>query len=192
MATGELGEGEEQSGISLMANEQSSIVAQPGNGSFDFPSLAVALEHTSVLSVMPLSSALAMWRDELNAIAGQSITQGIGVGGTVINQSWSVLVKDMIIEQRFDQPHFSRAGAVEIDPQRQAVAINQQHQLATFATLSGANTFAPFFAGTNVASAIATFQSTRPFRSSLCSTRRHASSKMPLSIHSHSRRQQVV
>lgn len=163
MQAGELGEGQEQVGIAFMSNEKSSIVAQPGDGSFDFPALPIPFEHATVLSVMSFPSAFAMRADELNAVPGQPITQWIRIGGAVVDQSGSVLSEDMIIEQRFDQPYFGGAGTMNVDSQRQSFAINQQHQLATFTTLGGTNAFAPFFAGTNVASAIATFQSIRPF-----------------------------
>jgi hypothetical protein len=81
---------------------------------------------------------------------------------------------------------------MDINAHRQPFAIDQDEQLTPFAAFGWPHAFAPFFAGTKVASAIATFQSMRPFRSSLCSTRRHASSKTPLFIHSLNRRQQVV
>lgn len=189
MQTGELSEGEEQTGIAFMADKQSSIVSEPGNGPFDFQSLPIPFEHTAILSVMACPSSFAMRADELDAIPGQQIAQRIRIGSAIVDQSRSVLVEDMIVEQRFDQPHFGGAGTVNVDSQRQALPIDQQHQLAALTTLGWADAFAPFFAGTNVASAIATCQSIRPFRSSLCSTRRQASSKTPLSIHSHSRRQ---
>lgn len=192
METAQLGEGEEESWISLMADQQSSIVAQPGDGPFDFPALAVALEHATILRGVSFSAAFAMRTDELNALVGETIAQRIGVGGAIIDQSGSVLFEDVMVEQRFNQADFGGAGAVEVDPQRQALAVDQQHQLAAFTPLGRADAFAPFFAGINVASAIATSQSIRPFRSSLCNTRRQASSKTPSSIHSHSRRQQVV
>lgn len=192
MQARELSEGEEQSRISFEAGQQPAIVAQPGDGPFDFPALTIAFQHASVLSGMSLAAAFAMRTDELDAILGKSIPQRITVRSAIVNQSRRVLVQDMIVEQRLDQSHFGGAGAVEIDRQRQAPAVDEQHQLATLASFRRANACAPFFAGINVASAIATFQSTRPFRSSRCSTRRQASSKTPLSIHSTSRRQQVV
>lgn len=192
MQARELSEGEEQSRIPFEAGQQPAIVAQPGDGPFDFPTLTIALQHTAVLSVMSLSAAFAMRTDELDAIFGESIPQRITVRSAVVDQSWRVMIQDMIVEQRFDQSHFSRAGAVQIEGQRQAPAVDEQHQLAAFTPFGRTNACAPFFAGINVASAIATFQSTRPFWSSWCSTRRQASSKTPLSIHSASRRQQVV
>jgi hypothetical protein len=190
--TCELGEGEEQSWVALKAGQEPSVVAQPGNGPFDFPALAVALQHAAVLSGVTCSSAFAMRTEELDAVTGQAIAQWIGVRRAIINPSRCMLIEDMIVEQRFNESHFGRAGAVEIEAQRQTLAVDEQHQLAALTALRGSDAFAPFFAGTNVASAIATCQSIRPLRSSLCSIRRQASSKTPLSIHSASRRQQVV
>lgn len=192
MEAGELGEGDEEPRIAFEAGQQSAIIAQPGDGPFDFPALAVALEYATILCGVAFPAALAMRTDELNALVSETIAQRIGVGGAVVDQSWCVLIENMIVEQRFNQSHLGGAGAVHVDPQRQPLPIDQQHQLATLAAFGRADAFAPFFAGTNVASAIATSQSSRPFRSSLCSTRRQASSKTPSSLHSHSRRQQVV
>lgn len=192
MQARDLSEGEEESWVAFEAGQQPPIVTQPGDRPLDFPALTIAFQHASVLCGMPLAAAFAMRTDELDAIPGEPITERIAVGSAIVNQSRRVLVQDMIVEQRFDQSHFGGAGAVQIDGQRQAPTVDQQHQLAALAAFCRADACAPFFAGINVASAIATFQSTRPFRSSLCSTRRQASSKTPLSIHSASRRQHVV
>jgi len=189
---GELGESQEQSRVTFEAGEQPVVVVQPSDCPFDFPALTIPFQHAAVLRMVPCLAALAMRTDPLDAVVCKTIAKRIAVGGAVINQPGSMLVRNVIVEQRFDQFYFGGSGTVDIQPQRQPLAIDQQHQLAILAAFRGANAFAPFVAGTNVASAIATSQSIRPLRSSLCSTRRHASSKTPLSIHWASRRQQVV
>ena len=192
-----LGKGDKESGTPLEAGEQPPVVAQPGDGPLDFPALAIALEHSAILSRMPIAAAFAMRTNELDAVIGQAITQRIAVRGAIMNQPGCVWIENMLIQEHFDQTELGRAGAVEVNSQRQAFAVDQQHQLAARvwknrAPFGRPNAFAPFFAGINVASAIATFQSTRPFRSSLCSPRRQVSSKTPLSIHSQNRRQHAV
>jgi hypothetical protein len=73
----------------------------------------------------------------------------------------------------------------------ESLPVDEQHQLAALAPLGGTDVGTPFFADATVASAMAVRQSIRPRASSLCITRRHASSKTPASIHSPSRRQPV-
>jgi len=115
-----LGEGEKQSGIAFKAGEQPSVVPQPGDGPFDFPALAIALEHAPVLSRMAFPAPFTMRTDQLDAVFGESITERIAVRGMVVNQSRSVFTQNVIVEQRFNQSHFGRAGAVKVDSQRQA------------------------------------------------------------------------
>lgn len=110
MQAGELGEGEEESGIAFEVGEQPSIVAEPDDGPLDFPTLGIAFQHAAVLSSMPLSAAFAMRADQLHAVPGESITERIAVRGAVVNQSQGVVVQDTMVEQRFDQSHFGGAS----------------------------------------------------------------------------------
>jgi hypothetical protein len=99
MKAGELDKGAEEVGIAFVADEEPPIVAQPGDGPFDFPPLAIAFEHTSVLGRMPFPSAFAMRTDQLNSVLGQAIAERITVGRTVVNQPRSMFVENMLIQE---------------------------------------------------------------------------------------------
>jgi hypothetical protein len=132
-----------------------------------------------------------MGTDQLDARFRQPISQGIGVGRSIVDQSWTLFVEDAIVEQRLDLPDVRPLSTIDIAAQRQSLAIDQHEQLGSFAFLGLADRRAPFFAGANVASAIATSQSSLPSRSSFFSNRSQAWAKTPSLTHSFSRRQHV-
>lgn len=76
--------------------------------------------------------------------------------------------------------------------ERRAVTVDHQHDLGSLAFFVLANVGAPFFAGENVPSPIASSQSIWLSASSFFSNRRHAFSQTPAAVHSCNRRQQVA
>jgi hypothetical protein len=72
------------------------------------------------------------------------------------------------------------------------VAIDEEHDLRPLAALRLADTKPPFLAGENVPSAIASSKRSDFIPSSRWSSRRQAIWKIPLWVHSRSRRQQVA
>src|SRR5271170_6091576 len=71
--------------IVFVANQQATKVAQPGESSLHLPSLAVTPQLSSILR-FGFFAAGTMRTDQLNPPLFQAISQGIGVGGLVVNQ----------------------------------------------------------------------------------------------------------
>src|SRR6476660_8067324 len=112
-----------------------------------------------------------MRTNQFDAAVSQSLSQGITVGSPVIDQPVRYMRCIGLIEQWLDQRNFGGVGGVYVDCERQAVPVDQDHELAAFAALGGTNAIAPFFAAANVPSAKPSFQLICP-RSSHCLIRR--------------------
>src|SRR6187431_1429254 len=181
----------EEERVELVASHESSEGLEPADGAFDDPAFSITPQWSSVLGRRS-NTAAAMRADQLDPTVSQSLTQGITVGSPVIDQPVGHVRCDGLIKQRLDQCDFSGAGRVYVDSQWQAVPIDQEHKLAAFAALGGANAISPFFADANVPSAKPSSQFSWPRSSSCWSKRSQASSQTPLKDHSANRRQQVT
>src|SRR5206468_2950860 len=86
----------------------------------------------------------------------------------VVDQPVGNLSRSRLIQQPLDQRDFGRAGGVYVDCERQAVSIDEEHELAAFAAFGGTNAITPFFAAANVPSAKPSFQLISPCSSLSC------------------------
>ena len=175
----------------FVSRYQSPEILKPTDGTFDFPSAFDSPQFPSVLS-RRFGAVRAMFGDQLDSHFLESGSQGIAIGGGVIQQSPRLISQNAIFDQRFDQSNFVRASAGDLSGARKPVGIDQEHDLGPFASLGLPYAFAPFFAGENVPSAIVSEKSTWPSRRSLPSRRLHALVHIPLSVHSLNRRQHVL
>src|SRR5262245_55389121 len=175
----------------LVACDQSSEVLKPGDRSFDAIPDSVSAQLAAVLPNW-LRAVDAMRTDQVDALGCQAIAQRIAVGLFVEDQAMNTPPQESAFEQRFDQRDFVRAGTVNVGRQRNADAINQQHDLGAFATLGLAYASPPFFAEDNAPSAIAWSWSMCSRRSSIRNSMAQACAQMPAVDHSSKRRQQVV
>lgn len=166
-------------------------MSEPRNCAFDFPAMPVSTKLASVLEWW-LPSILTVWTDQFNSGIAQPLTERISVGGLVVEQPWRLLLEDALLQQRLDQTLVAWRRAGHKRPQRQTLSVDQHEQLCPFSFLRLTDTKAPFFAGANVASAMAISQSILPSRSSFFSRRDQTFGKMSASTHSLSRRQQVA
>lgn len=177
--------------MTLIANDQSTEIEQPADRALDLPSPPVASERSSVLSRGSFASS-PVGTDQFNAPLGQSLSQGIAVGGSVINQALGALAQNALLQERFNQLDFRRAGAGDVDAQGCAAAIDQEHDLCPFAAFGLTDAKSPFLAGAKVPSAIASSQRSDFNPSSRCRSRDQACWKIPDSVHSLRRRQHVA
>jgi hypothetical protein len=176
--------------IELVANNKSSKVFEPADGSFYFPASIVSAKFSAVLGRL-FDTALSVRRDEINSALFQTFAERITVGSSIVDQpSWTPS-NHSLSQQWLDQCDFVGTCAFDHAATWQAVAIDQQHDLCAFARFRFAYTKAPFLAGEKVPSAIDCWRSTLPSRSSLFTNRAQAFSKIPDSVHCFSRRQQV-
>ena len=177
--------------MAFVADNQSTIVEQPADRALHLPSPLIAPKRSPVLGRGSLTSA-SMGADQLDTPFGQALPQGIAVRRSVIDQSLGALAQNAILQERFNQLHFRGAGAGDVDAQGGAAAVDQEHDLRPFAALGLANTKSPFLAGAKVPSAIVSSQRSDFKPSSRCSSRAQARRKIPDSVHSCKRRQQVA
>src|SRR6187431_654438 len=133
----------EEECVELVPGHESSEGLEPADGAFHDPTFSITPQWSSVLGRRS-NTAAAMRADQLDPTVSQSLTQGITVGSPVIDQPVGHVRCDGLIKQRLDQCDFSGAGRVYVDSQWQAVPIDQEHKLAAFAALGGANAISPF------------------------------------------------
>lgn len=180
----------------LVADHQAAEVAQPGERPLHFPSPPVSPQLPSVLGLWP-PAVLAVRAGHLDAPSGQPLTQRVAVVAPIEDQPLGLrggptARRDVdLIERRLQQLDLRLAGRVEVACQRKTFTIDHHHPLRALALLGLADPGPPFFAGANDPSAKHSSQQMRP--SAFISSRNalHASSQMPRSSHSASRRQQV-
>jgi hypothetical protein len=177
--------------MALVANNKATIVEEPANRAFDLPPALISAKRSPVLSRRSLA-APPVGTDQFDAPLGQSLSQGITVGGSVVDQPLGALAQNAILQERFNQLHFCRTGAGDVDAQWGTAAVDEEHDLCPFAAFGLAHAKAPFLAGAKVPSAIASSQRSDFNPSSRCRSRDQACWKIPDSVQSFNRRQQVA
>ena len=137
--------------VTIVANEQSPEVAQPGDASFHLPSPAVTPQLPSVLR-FGFSAVDSMGTDQLNPSLFQAISQRIGIGGTIINQprrfaprsSASASWNGNRLQRFLNLRDFIGRGRVEVNSQRNTLAVDHPHPLCTVAAFGFSDACAPF------------------------------------------------
>jgi hypothetical protein len=193
----------EEAGIgfnqTLMPSHQAAKVAKPGEGAFHNPPPLVTAQLAPIL-MGRLLIVTPCRDDRLDTAPFERLAQRITVVATISNEPVRTLARSPRlacppdghrVECLLQQLHFRRGSRVHECSQRSTRAIDQNHPLRALAALSLADFSAPFFAGAKLPSA--KHSSQRIFwRSLSCAKKaRHSSSKVPLSSHSRSLRQQV-
>ena len=176
--------------IELIPCNKSSEVLQPTDGSFNFPTFAVSSELSTVLS-WRFDAIRFVRSNQVDPAFKKSRAQRIAVRCLIVDQLFRTTSNSTIVEQRFDEFDFMRAGTFNHVAARRTAAINQQHDLGALAAFGLAYAKAPFLADENVPSAIDSSRSISPCRSSLLTRRAHAFLNRPDFDHSFNRRQQV-
>ena len=185
--------------VSIVADEESAEVAQPREGSFDFPSPSISPQLSPILRLGLLATG-TMRTNQLDTAFFQAISQWIGVGGPVVNQprrfaagSPTSRSRDGDLPKCFlDQRDFVGGGRVEVNSQRNTLAVDHHHPLCTLAAFGFSDACAPFFAEANEPSAKVSSQFNRPPASSSPRKVRQILSHRPCSSQSRRRRQQVL
>jgi hypothetical protein len=185
--------------VPVVTNQQSSKIAEPSEGSLDFPPSLVSSQLSTILhgrfaSVGPVRA------DQVDAPLFQPISQRIRVRRLVVNQPLRLVSGPAASGSRnrdsaqcfFDERDFVGRGRVEVNSQRNTLAVAHHHPLCTLAAFSFSNTCAPFFAGANEPSANVSSQSSKPAASNSPRNFRQILSQTSCSSHLHNRRQQVL
>ncbi len=191
-------EGQEHRHGMFPSGDQTPEMSKPREGAFDFPAFAIAPHLASVLSGRPFA-VLPVRDDQFNAASLQTSPQGITIVGLIGNHPFRFLPGTASPpawdgnrgQGRFQQGHFRRGGRVRVDSQRNTLAVDHHQALCVLASLSFAHAWPPFLAGTKVASANASLQSSRLRWSRVARKARQTSSHVSSSSHRRSRGQQV-
>jgi hypothetical protein len=175
----------------FIASDQSAKVLHPADRALDFPA---SLDSTQLATVLGRRFAAvgAVSANQFDLSPGKTLSQRITVGGLIVKQSLWPARDDSRVEQRIDQGDFVGTGTGDGGGDRQAGSFTMNHDLGALAPLGLADVFSPFFAEANVPSAVDSFQSSLPWRSSFRSPRAHACDHAPVFVHSWCRRQQVL
>ena len=173
-----------------MPNLKSPVVEQPADRSFHDPTMPVASQFSSVLAAATLSPATVR-ANEFDITLLQSVSEPVSIGRSVVDQAFDWTITLSNVNQRFDRIHLGHLSTRDECGNRNALSVDHHHDLAALATFRLANVSAPFFAGEKVPSPIACDQCSSFRRSIRLSSRRHAFSMMPASVHSLCRRQHV-
>ena len=149
----------------IITNQQTTKVAQPGEGALDFPAIAITAQGSSVVE-RGFATPASVWRDQENAPLQQSPAQWVAVVSAVGDDaqrplSWSppFLRHRNLGQGAFGQFYFRRAGAAQLDSQRNTRAVDHHHPLRSFAPLGFADAEAPFLAGAKLPSRKLSLQS---------------------------------
>jgi len=89
-------------GVSFMAYKQAALVLKPADRAFNLPAIEISPQSTAVLAIRPLSSA-AMRSDLFNPATCQSISQPIGIGRLVVQQSFGAFRCHSHIHKSFNR-----------------------------------------------------------------------------------------
>ena len=184
----------------IVANDQTAIVAEPGEGAFYFPTTPVTAQRSAVLGGW-LAAIPAMRDDQFNASRCQLRAQRIAVKGAIGNHAPHFLAGPSAAmltghtdrrERFFREPDFVGGGRVKLLSQRKTLAVDHHHPLRALAPPGSSDFRAPFFAGAKLPSRNDSLQSSclRWFNSA--KKARQMVSQIPCSSQSRSRRQQVV
>ena len=184
----------------VVANHQVTEVAEPGEGTLDFPAPSVTSQRSSVLG-HGFASIPTMRRDQLDPARRQPRSQRVTVVTTISNQAQRLLPRPPRVgsaayadrrERCFREPRFVRGCRTKVLSQRKTLAVDHHHPLRALAPLGFSDSSAPFLAGAKFPSRKDSLHCSC-FRS-LSSARnaRQILSQTPCSSQSRSLRQQVA
>jgi len=184
--------------IAFVSYDETAAVAKPSKGSFHLPATPVTAQFPTVLIFLFLV-VLPVRADQLDVALGQSFPKRVAVVSLVSDDSLWLLFGPSaasawdcnLAQRRFEQLAFARARRVQVEPQRNSLAVDHHHPLRAFAALGLSDTTAPFLAEAKLPSANASLQSSCSRSSSSDNNARQAVNQTSFSSQSRSRRQQV-
>ena len=117
----------------VVAYDQSPVVAQPADGTFNDPAPLIPPQGSAVLGGRP-GSVLAVRSDQFDAPPGQSLAQRIAVVTAIGNHALRLLAGTARtvpspypdrLERTLREPDFRRGGRVKVVSQRKTRAVDQ-------------------------------------------------------------------
>ncbi len=184
----------------IVANNQTTEVAEPGEGAFYFPTSPIATQGPAVLGAR-LAAIPTVRYDQFDASRRQLRTQWIAVQGAVGNHtphfltgpSTAVLAAHADRRERFfREPDLVRGRRVKLLSQRNTLAVDHHHPLRALAPLGFSDFPAPFLAGAKLPSRNDSLQFSCSRSFSSAKNARQMVSQIPCCSQSRRRRQQVA
>ena len=184
----------------IVANDQTTKVAEPGKGAFDFPTTPIPAQRSAVLGAR-FAAIPSMRRDQFDASCRQPLAQRIAVVGAIGNHTLRFLTWPSAAmlpahadrrERFFREPDLVRGCRVKLLSQRNTLAVDHHHPLRALAPLGFSDFPAPFLAGAKLPSRNDSLQSSCSRWFSSARNARQMVSQTPCSSQSRSRRQQVA
>jgi hypothetical protein len=137
--------------VSVVPDEDASIVLKPGKEPFDFPAMLVSSQRAAVLG-RRLDAVVSVRRDHFNALAGELLIEDVAVVGAIADQANGSRSEKPFFESIVNKGDFVRRSRRKVDGERKTRAVCHCHELRTFAPLGFSDPEAPFFAIMKVAS----------------------------------------
>ncbi len=174
--------------ISLPANHDPTEVVHPSEEALDLPTPSISTKWASILS---LGAVLPVRGDQLDLVLLQPCAEFVAVVGFIRDDAAGpALARDPGDDLR-GELNFGWRCAVRRDGERNAVAIDDGHDLAPFAALGRADAGPPFLAGEKVASMKLSSQFNCPAVSSRRNSAPNRRAQVPSLDHRSNQRQQV-
>src|SRR5882672_1352622 len=184
----------------IVANDQATKVAEPGEGAFHLPATPIATQGPTVLGTR-LAAIPAMRCDQLDSSCRQPLAQRIAVVGAIGDHPQRFLAWPSTAippghadrrERLFREPHLVGRCRVKLLSQRNKLAVDHHHPLRALAPLGFSDFRAPFFAGAKLPSRNDSLQSSCSRWFSSAKNVRQMVSQTPCSSQSRSLRQHVA
>lgn len=174
----------------LPACDEAPEVEEPGEKTLDFPATLVASKSAPVL---PLMLAIGkVRRDQPHEVRLERRRELFRVVGFVADEPfWTEPTRDLA-EGLLGESALGGRSAVDGSGQRNAVSVDNCHDLGAFSTLRRTDSIAPFFAGTKVPSMKPSSSWSLPRRFKSVSSARLTFSRVPSLVHCWKRRWQVA
>jgi hypothetical protein len=181
----------------LITDYQPAEIAQPSEGTLDFPPMSVSLLDFGRRFLV--FSVSAVRHQEANPLASQTGPQFVRIISLIADEALGPALGAAApppghfdgLQGFFCQPHFRGRCRGNGASQRNTLAVDHHHPLRAFAPLGFPDSGAPFFAGAKLASMKASCQSKAPAASSCDRKVRQIFSHSSRSSQRRRRRQQV-
>lgn len=186
-----------EDGVVLDSGDDASVGVEPSDRPLDLLARPVATELSAVLGRLA-DAALAVRADQINATLGELLAERVAVAGLVVEQPQRDVAGESGVHERLGEVHLGAIGRLDLDRQREALAVNENNDLGPIAARREADAGPPprFWGDTgaaaNVPSAEPSSQSILPRRSSSAASLASACSSNPSALERPKRRQQVA
>jgi hypothetical protein len=176
----------------FITNNKTTKVLQPGKQAFNFPSLSVSPQGSTILGGR-FDTVVFVWSNHLNAtFFGQPLIKFVAVVSSVTYDFIRHILKKTGIKSLINKSYFMRASTGCVNGDRKTERVCKAHNLGSFAPFGFAHTIAPFFAGAKVPSIKPSLRSMPPRSFKSWASVVSILAKTPDSVHCWKRRWQVL